>query len=156
MTTQTEAASAIKCRFQLDHRKIEDLLWQVLLAFEDGDRESAAAVWSLFDAQLQAHMDAEERHLTPLLMRSNERACRALLEEHKHLRARLVELGTGVDLHVIRLADARTFIDELRAHAASEDKILYELADAQVAPAGRDAIVEALKAKVRASATKVA
>jgi hypothetical protein len=44
----------------------------------------------------------------------------------------LIELGAGVDLHAIRLDTARAFIDELRAHAKHEDRVLYSWADERV------------------------
>jgi hemerythrin-like domain-containing protein len=148
--------SRVREHFLADHRKLEDLLRQVLLAFEDDDRERVAAVWTLFDAQLLAHLDAEERHLFPALLRADERDGRALLEEHKHIRRRLMELGAEVDLHTVRLTEARGFIDELKAHAAHEDAILYAWADEHVDAGKRAsalaALVDSLKGRLLARA----
>lgn len=132
MTVSRAPAPSIRARFGRDHQEIEELLRELLLAFEADDRARVGMLWSLFDAQLLAHLDAEEKHLIPRLLRTNERAARSLLEEHRHIRSRLTELGTQVDLHLIRLPAARGFIDELRAHARHEDQVLYEWADAEV------------------------
>lgn len=142
-------SSGLRERFLSDHREIEKLLERVLACCEDGDREDISAVWTEFDARLLAHMDAEERFLLPLLLRKNERAARAIREEHKHFRSRLAQLATEVDLHTIRLHEARAFIGELRAHSAHEDKVLYSLAEAELAPAERESVLHALLSRVK-------
>src|SRR5262249_54453386 len=131
-TDEAGGDAGIRDRFIEDHREMEALLDEVLRAFEAGDRERGATRWTEFDARLLSHMEAEEHHLIPLLMRTNERAARAILEEHKHFRSRLTELGAGVDLHTVRLSAARELIDELKAHSAHEDRMLYSWADKHV------------------------
>jgi len=101
-------------------------------------------VWTEFDARLLAHMDAEERFMIPVLQRANPRAARAILEEHKHFRNRLTELCTEVDLHTIRLHEARSLVGELRAHSAHEDKTLYGLADQELQGPERESVFRAL------------
>ncbi|HVU01130.1 MAG TPA: hemerythrin domain-containing protein [Polyangiaceae bacterium] len=154
------ASATIRARFGQDHQEIEELLRQLLLAFEADDRARVGALWSVFDAQLLAHLDAEEKHLVPRLLRANERAARSILEEHRHIRSRLTELGTQVDLHLIRLPAARAFIDELRAHARHEDQVLYEWADAEVSEAEKHSLFgelsDVLKARLLARASVVA
>ncbi len=134
----------IRDRFLADHREIEKLLERVLAICEDGDREDVAAVWTEFDTRLLAHMEAEEQYLMPLLRRANPRAFRAIVEEHKHFRARLTELATEVDLHTLRLHEARSFIGELRAHSAHEDRTLYALADQELEAPERESALHAL------------
>jgi hypothetical protein len=134
----------IRERFLSDHREMEKLLERVVAICEDGDREEVAAVWTEFDARLLAHMGAEERYLLPLLQRSNPRAFRAIFEEHKHFRARLLELCTKVDLHALRMHELRSFIGQLRAHSAHEDKTLYALADEELEAPERESVLRAL------------
>lgn len=149
MRNDAAAHEGIRERFLSDHREIEKLLERVLAICEDGDREDVAAVWTEFDARLLAHMEAEERHLMPLLQRTNQRAFRVIMEEHKHFRARLTELCTKVDLHTLRLHEVRAFIDALRAHSAHEDKTLYTLADRELQGAERESSLRALLTRAR-------
>lgn len=141
-----DAPTNVRDRFLADHRSIEDLLGRVLTAFERNDRSAVATAWTEFDARLLAHLEAEERYLIPALSRVNERAARAIIEEHKHLRGRLTELGAGVDLHIVRLDMARQFIEDLRAHARHEDRILYRWADEHFSETERAAALGTLVA----------
>jgi len=136
----------VRAIMMADHQELERLLDAVIQAFEGGDREAVAAIWTRFDRQLLAHFAAEERHLIPTLLSSSPRAAAAILAEHRHLRARLVELGAGVDLHIVNLRMARAFIDELRAHAAHEDRTLYRWADEQAADSIRLPLIQAVDA----------
>lgn len=135
----------VRDRLVQDHARIERTLGQVLAVFEANDQEGVATWWAKFDTELLAHLDAEERFLIPSLFRVNQRAARTLLEEHRHIRTRLTELGAGVDLHIVRLGSARAFIDELRAHARHEDSLLYQWADEHVEDADRGLLLNALR-----------
>ena len=152
MGNDTTGRATIRERFLADHHEIEALLEKVLATCEDDDREDIATVWTEFDARLLAHMEAEERYLIPLLQRVNPRACRAILEEHKHFRARLTALCTEVDLHTLRLSEAKAFIGELRAHSAHEDKTLYRLADQELKTPAQEPLFTALLNRTRHTA----
>lgn len=134
----------VRDRLMQDHARLERILDQVLAAFEANDQEGVAASWAKFDTELLAHLDAEERFLIPSLFRANPRAAQTILEEHRHIRTRLTELGAGVDLHIVRLTTARAFIEELRAHARNEDRLLYKWADEHVEEADRGLLLHAL------------
>src|SRR5690349_12411328 len=97
-----EAAAEFRVsdRFRVDHQELENLFQRLLAAFEADDREQVAGLWTQFDDQLNAHMDAEERYFIPSLVVTNERAARAILQEHKLFRTRLMEFASQVDLHV--------------------------------------------------------
>lgn len=154
MLTQP-AASPDHVRDQLlaDHRRLEDLFKQLLAAFAANDRERIQPLWGEFDALLTAHFEAEEKFLIPALAATNQRAASALYAEHEHLRARLIELGAGIDLHIVRFEAAHAFIDELRAHALHEDKALYRWADEHLSKADRalllSVLVDTLYARLR-------
>jgi hemerythrin-like domain-containing protein len=134
----------VRERLVQDHGRLERTLEQVLAAFEANDQDSVATSWAKFDTELLAHLDAEERFLIPPLFQVNQRAARTILEEHRHIRTRLTELGAGVDLHIVRLGAARAFIEELRAHARHEDRLLYQWADEYVGEADRGLLLNAL------------
>ncbi len=151
----------IRDRFLADHRRLETLLEQLLAAFEANDREVIAKLWTEFDSGLLAHLEAEETYLIPALFWICERDARVLVQEHRHIRTRLAELGVGIDLHVVRLSAARDFVDELRAHARTEDRLLYArlldpAGDARLQEPDRASVIAALSAGPRAHAKKSA
>jgi hemerythrin superfamily protein len=141
---QGSSVLSISARFLEDHRRLEGLVSEIVETVASGDRQRIAALWDVFDAGLNAHLDAEEKYMIPLLMRDSERDGRALLEEHKLLRARLAQLDTAVDLHLVRLSAVKEFIDELQAHAAHEEALLYSLSDRMLDEPKRVSILELL------------
>jgi hemerythrin superfamily protein len=141
-------SAAIRDRMIADHERLESLLQAVLEAFEANDRERVAATWSEFDKTLLAHMNVEEKYLVPLLLKTKQRAAFAILREHGMIRDRLLELGAGVDLHIVKLDMVRTFIDELRAHARHEDRVLYSWADEHMGDAGRTSLAAIIDAAI--------
>jgi iron-sulfur cluster repair protein YtfE (RIC family) len=146
---QSALAPSIRQTFLADHRRLEALMDRVLDASLGGDREELAALWDQFDAQLLAHLEAEELHLIPILSQTSARDARALMHEHKLIRERLAELDVAVDLHAVRATMVKQFIDELQAHAAHEDALLYARSDAAFAPSTRRAVLNALISLVR-------
>ncbi len=142
-------STAVHDRFLADHRTIEGLLEGLLAAFEANDREGVQRLWTAFESSLLVHLEAEEKLMIPEFLRHRERDARALLAEHNHLRARLNALGTGIDLHIVRLEAARAFIEDLRAHARREDA-LYAWADCHLAEQPRASLLGALTRAVRA------
>jgi hypothetical protein len=141
------AASPIRDGFLADHRRLESLLQRLVAAFASNDRQEIASRWAELDAGLLSNMEAEEKHLIPALLRAGASEARILVQEHRHIRARLTELGSAFDLHLARLDSVRDFIDELRAHAQSEDRILYRWADVHLDEPGRASIIDALSKK---------
>jgi hemerythrin-like domain-containing protein len=130
-----EMPGPIRGRFLDDHDRLEALFKELLAAFEANDNESIARLWTEFESGLLAHMEAEEAHLIPCLQRVSPVSARILTQEHGHIRTRLAELGVVVDLHSVWLDTARAFIDELRAHAKTEDRLLYQWADERLGDA---------------------
>lgn len=123
------SSTCIQDLFGTDHRELEDMFARLLAAFDAHNRGAVASLWNDFDTHLSRHLEAEEHFMIPQLSRSNPRAARSLLEEHRYIRSRLIELGFGVDLHMVRPETARGFVDELRAHARHEEKVLYQWAN---------------------------
>jgi hemerythrin-like domain-containing protein len=143
------SSTGIRDRFLDDHGQLEALFGRLLDAFGANDREGVARLWAEFDERLSKHLAAEEQFLIPQLAPSRPREARAVLEEHRHIRSRLVELGFGVDLHIVKYETARGFIDELRAHARHEDDVLYRWADEHLAASEQSTLLEALTAPLR-------
>lgn len=121
--------SSIRDSFLLDHLRLEHQCHALIEAFEGGDREKIGKLWSELEGSLLSHLETEEAFLIPSLMRVNAHEAQMLLDEHKHFRIRLIELGVGLDLKLGRLESAREFIRELQTHAATEDRLLYHWSD---------------------------
>jgi len=119
--------SSVRDRFLADHRRIEGIVERLIAAFEADDREDIAAIWTELDTGVLTHFEKEEKYLFPVLQQTSPRDVRALLQEHRHLRNRLMELAAGIDLHIVRLQVARDFIEELGAHTRNEDRLLYSM-----------------------------
>jgi len=124
-----EIPTTIRDRLLADHRRLDAQLVRLLAAMDANDREDTRCLWGEIEDGLVRHMDTEERHLLPTLHRAAPGSARILVQEHRHIRARLAELGLALDLHRLRLDAARAFAAELRAHAESEDRLLYQGAD---------------------------
>ena len=134
----------IRDHFLADHRRLEDLFERVLDAFENGVREELSILWTQFENELDRHMTAEERFLLPAFAREHPEEAKALLAEHAEFRRKLVEIGVGVDLHIVRLLVANAFIEKLRAHARREDELLYKWGDLHLEPRERSLLFRAL------------
>jgi hypothetical protein len=81
--------------------------------------------WRTFEAELAGHMEDEERLLLPAFGARHRAEADAIRAEHQAIRARVAELGVGLDLHQLRTGIIEQLIAELRAHARHEDLRLY-------------------------------
>jgi hemerythrin-like domain-containing protein len=144
MTDIAGSSNTFRTRYRADHDELEAGFARLLVAFETNDRDAVAKLWNDLDERLVRHLEAEERLLIPQLFLSSPREARTILEEHRHIRSRLIELGCGVDLHVIRVEAARGFVEELRAHSRHEDEALYCWADDHLDAGEQGALVAAL------------
>ena len=131
-------------RLLADHRRLEQLFTKLMDAFEADAREDTQRLWTELEAGLEAHFAAEERHLFAAYGNVDATETRALSGEHALLRARLAELGVGVDLKLVRAEVAKGFIGMLRAHAAREDALLYQWAKAALSDEEVDRVTKAL------------
>lgn len=137
----------IRDKLVADHRRLDALLDETLRAIEANDHDGIADAFTEFDCGLRTHLEAEERYLIPALLRADPRAARAIMAEHRHIRGRLLELASAVDLHTIRFSNANAFAGELRAHATNEDALLYRWADEHLGEAERNSLLGALMDK---------
>jgi hypothetical protein len=136
--------SLIRSCFLADHQRLETAIRQLVVALASNDRAKATQLWTGLESGLVIHMKAEEARLIPALLVARERDTRVLVQEHRHVRARLVDLGSEFALQAVRPNSLRNFIDEMRAHAKTEDRLLYQWADVNMDDAGRTSAIEAL------------
>jgi hypothetical protein len=139
-----------------EHERHERLLEDLIAAFDADARQDAARLWRELDGELAAHMDFEERHVLPVFRAVDRREAHALLQEHDLVRHRLIELGVGVDLYLLRVDVVAEFVALLRAHARREAALLYRWAEQEL-PAPQQApfsaaSVAGLAARTRACA----
>jgi hypothetical protein len=131
-------------RFLADYDAIETRLGQLFAAFARDDGHDGPRLWAECQSRLIAHLETVERHLIPALVRARERDAWVLVEEHRHIRARLTEIGAAVDSHRLRRDAVRDFVDELHAHAVGEDRLLYRWSDAHLDELARTSALDAL------------
>lgn len=117
-------------RLREEHRALDAQFDEVAELVRAGDTATMDAGWTRLESSLIEHMDFEEKRLLPRFERVDPAAAARVREEHAAIRARLTELGIAIELHTIREAAVRAFLDELRAHATREDEALYPWADA--------------------------
>ena len=123
---------SIRTILSADHQRLErsfDTLVKESAGEEPTDLRDA---WQAFERQLLEHFDAEEDHVLPVFGKSKPAEAREILEEHARLRGRLTELAIDLDLHCLKPERISAFVDELRAHAAREELLLYPWAARQL------------------------
>lgn len=133
-----------------DHAALERTFERVIAKFNGGDAEDIRAAWEQLDAELSAHLAAEERLIIPRFRRDDPEAADRILDEHRSIRAALEMLGVDLDLHSLRAEAAAGFIAALRRHAAYEDLVLYPWADAHLTEEERLFVFKRLRALVHA------
>jgi hemerythrin-like domain-containing protein len=144
--SEKDTPEGLRALLARDHRELNQLFDALLNALQADAREDALRLWSAFDDGLCRHMTLEETHVLPLLRNHDEREVNELLQEHEQIRAKLAELGVGVDLHEIRVQTVSDFIEQLRRHASREEALAYRWAQQNVAPAQQDEMRKALAA----------
>ena len=125
MRSTTAEASSLRTHMLREHLELEQTFAALLAAVDGDDRVQSAKLWSKFDARLQAHMQLEEDLILSAFEREHPREAVSIRREHVEIRRVLLELGVGVDLHLIRAEVVERFIALLRAHAAGEDLQFY-------------------------------
>ena len=110
-----------------DDEAIDATFALLLAALEVAKSDALALAWRKLEDSLVVHMNDEEQRITPRIAAIQLREALAILQEHRFLRGRLRELGEAIERGTVRLEDARSFRDELRAHARHEAEILKGL-----------------------------
>ena len=119
------STSDLGARLSAEHAHLDRLFDEMLSSFQADARVEAMALWNQFDTELRAHMALEESQILPRLAEVNAPEAAALQREHDLLREKLLQLGIGVDLHVVRDTHVEQFLRELQNHAKREDRLMY-------------------------------
>jgi hemerythrin len=119
----------IRERLIEDHEALDRLLARLTMAFRSNDWKLASDTYADLERELSAHFRTEEELLFPEFCQTEPREAADLLDEHRAIRARVFELGVGIDLHQTRLAAIEELVTKLRRHAEREDALLYRWAD---------------------------
>ena len=125
MSTSTHPSPSLRAILSHEHRDLAEVLLAVHEAFKSGDREEADRMFRQLEQRLEAHLRLEEREIIPRFARFDLEEAERLLDEHTRIRARLAEVGVGVDLHATRDTTVRALFTELVDHAAREDQLMY-------------------------------
>lgn len=138
--------AGVRAAMMADHAGISTLFDDLVAAFRSGDRDEASAMFAQFEKRLEGHLALEDEFLLPALRAAHPEEAAALAEDHRRIRARLAELGVGVDLHLTRASWVNDFVDSLRAHAQREDALLYRWAAEPTARIDTRAVLRRLSA----------
>jgi hemerythrin-like domain-containing protein len=144
--SEKDTPEGLRALLAREHRELDQLFEALLNALQADARDDALRLWSAFDDGLCRHMALEEKHLLPLLEQQDAQEVEGLLKEHEDIRAKLAELGVGVDLHEIRVQTVSDFVEQLRRHARREDALAYRWAQQNVPAAQQAEIRSALDA----------
>jgi hypothetical protein len=119
------ALGTIRERFLVNRDRLSDLAARVLEAIESGQHEAIASSWAEFGANVTAHLDEEQTAIIPTLFELRPRDVQGILQEHRHIRARLGDVHAAMSKGASFARPVRRFVDELRAHLRHEEAILF-------------------------------
>jgi len=121
----SELEQSIQTLFSDDHSRLQRLLAETL-ALAGGPRSGEfRESWNQFELGLLTHLHAEEVHLFRAFRHAHPEQAQSLMTDHERLRARLTDLSIALDLHCLSDHQVSELGDELRAHAAREEALLY-------------------------------
>jgi len=128
-----------------DHAELDRLFDRVVVAMKEADLDRVRERWLELDQRLEQHLTAEEEFIFPRFERSHPATAARLRDEHREIRAALVELGVDLDLHSLCEETATRFIDGLRRHAAFEDTLVYPWAEEHLDGPARLSLLERIR-----------
>jgi hemerythrin-like domain-containing protein len=114
------------------HAELDQRISVLLTKADSDDCHDLANAWNRFEREVLRHFELEEHELFPRLTPEHPEDIATLRQDHEALRRDLLALGIRADLHFLRAEAVRTFIADLRAHAAREDETLYRWASRDV------------------------
>jgi polyisoprenoid-binding protein YceI len=130
-----------------DHEHLEKSFEAIVKDAWRGDPAGLSERWRSFERELLAHLDTEEVDLIAVYGGFEPLEARELLAEHQQIRVTATEMGIDLDLHCLRAARVQAFIDQLRAHAQREERLLYPWAMQQLGEAAAQRISRVLAAR---------
>jgi Hemerythrin HHE cation binding domain len=111
-----------------DHEEMDRHVAVLLTKADGGDCHALAAEWDRFEGALLHHFVVEEHDLFPSFVLVDPEEALILKQEHEALRRDVLALGIDADLHCLRAEELRSFVADLRAHVAREERVLYRWA----------------------------
>lgn len=138
------------------HEDLDRRIATLIARANGGDVHELARAWGAFERELLAHLALEEEELLPRFALEQPEEARALRQEHAALRRDLLTLGIRADLHFLRAEAVREFVDDLRAHAAREERALYPWARTHVGQDAWTTVAERLRAAGRSTSDALA
>ena len=144
---------SIRQHMWADHSHLMGLFQKLTDTVEGADAPTIQRTWTEFEKGLEEHMEAEERHLFPLLADGDPEEVRALEQEHGTIRKLVAELGLRTDLHTLRKEMVDELVERLRAHANRENELLYQRADELMTADARREAIEWLREERRSRRT---
>jgi hemerythrin superfamily protein len=132
-----------------DHARFERIFDTLGREAQSSDPLDFQVTWSAFARELVAHLDAEELHILGPFTEAEPDVGRDLLDEHGRIRRKLSELGIDLELHSLEAERIETFINELRAHAIHEERLLYPWARRKLGPVACERLLRALAVSKR-------
>lgn len=122
-------SSSAAALLRAEHARLEVIYDRLLEAYRLGDWNDVRAEWEIFEPSLRAHMELEEARVFPAFREVDPEVAAELLAEHDALRERLDVMGVNVELHAVTPIDASELVEQLRAHRAREERLLYPWID---------------------------
>ena len=107
------------------HRDLEAHFERLVTRCQGGDPLEMRCEWSLFERELNEHMELEEQQLIPRFRRDCPAQAAQICREHAEIRGALAQLGIGLDLNSLRADAVIDFVALLRGHARREEELFY-------------------------------
>lgn len=139
--------TSVRERMLAEHAAIEERALTVLRAMrEKAEPRVVTTHWHAFASNFLEHLDLEDNVVVPALYRRAPRKARGISEEHRYLRARTSEMSALLAGDGLTPDAVASFIEELRAHVRSEERVMYEWADTAMAEPERVDLLRKLTA----------
>jgi polyisoprenoid-binding protein YceI len=138
---------AVRLLLISDHQHLEWSFEAIVKEAWRGDPADLSERWRNFERELLAHLDTEEEDLIRLFGEYQPLEARELMAEHQQIRVTATEMGIDLDLHCLRAARVQAFVDQLRAHAQREERLLYPWATQRLGEAAAQRIRSLLLAR---------
>ncbi|HXJ19066.1 MAG TPA: YceI family protein [Polyangia bacterium] len=145
MTSETE--DSIQTILRNDHQRIRGLLEEIVALASEQDPHDFRETWKTFELDLLTHMHAEEVHVFRAFRHAEPAETKRLMDEHERIRDHLTEVAIALDLHSLRADQVSALAEEVRAHAAREDAVVYPWAARELGKVVQAQIIQALAAR---------
>jgi hemerythrin-like domain-containing protein len=132
MRNINDGPGGLRALLARDHRELDQLFDALPNALRADARDDARRLWTAFDDGLCRHMALEEKHILPVLQQQDADEATQLSREHDEIRAKLAEIGVGIDLHEVGPQTISDFTEQLRRHAHREEALAYRWAEANL------------------------